>query len=341
MSQPSLYQPTPEALARARDVAGPKLRRLFEDGISPNTRRTVEASLRYFFGWTDVVYGMQPHLPVAPELVRTFIALELDPHPQWYQDLVDRGVARTTRPRSPATIQTRLAALSKAHRLAGVPEDHNPCKDPTVRELLTLGRRAARRRGWRPRQADAMTAERLESMVSTCDDDPRGLRDAALLRFMFSSGGRRRSEARAARIEDLQPDPGYGFIFTLRRSKTTEEPTLKAVFGRAATAMEKWLEVLSEASGPLFRRVDRHGNIGAEALSTDGINLIFKRRAEDAGLERLNITGHSARSGFVTTGMERGIPPVDLMAAAEMTTLTTLTRYGRQSDLRRSRASYL
>jgi integrase len=59
----------------------------------------------------------------------------------------------------------------------------------------------------------------LEAMLGTCDDSPAGIRDWALLLFAFGSGGRRRSEVAAARVEDLLPVDG-GYLFHLRRSKT-------------------------------------------------------------------------------------------------------------------------
>jgi integrase len=61
----------------------------------------------------------------------------------------------------------------------------------------------------------------LEALLATCDDTLAGVRDRALLLFGLGSGGRRRSEVAAARVEDLVAVDG-GYLFRLRCSKTDQ-----------------------------------------------------------------------------------------------------------------------
>ncbi|MBT2478125.1 tyrosine-type recombinase/integrase [Streptomyces sp. ISL-94] len=64
-------------------------------------------------------------------------------------------------------------------------------------------------------------------------------------------------------------------------------------------------------SGPAFRAVDRWGHLGTGRLSPDGCRLAITRSGRRAGLE-VKVTGHSMRSGFITTGARNGKRPDQL-----------------------------
>jgi hypothetical protein len=83
----------------------------------------------------------------------------------------------------------------------------------------------------------------------------------------FGSGGRRRSEVAAARVEDLAAVDG-GYLFRLRRSKTDQagEGLELPVLGRAARALAAWLAAADLTEGPLFRPLSWHGRLGAGPL---------------------------------------------------------------------------
>ena len=153
-----------------------------------------------------------------------------------------------------ATVQTRLAALSKAHELFIAANAHlnlgpevNPLRDPRVRQL--------------------------------------GKRDRTLLLFGWASGGRRRSEITAATFENVRRD-GDGFVYHLGRSKTNQgtrkDPkNLKPIQGAAAAALEAWMKALLEfriTHGPIFRSIlnDRI----AEPLRDGAAREIIRHRAE-------------------------------------------------------------
>ncbi|MDA5281053.1 hypothetical protein [Streptomyces sp. Isolate_45] len=65
------------------------------------------------------------------------------------------------------------------------------------------------------------------------------------------------------------------------------------------------------AVGPAFRGVDQWGHLGTRRLSPDGCRLVITRSAERAGLD-VRLTGHSMRSGFITTGSKKGKRPDQL-----------------------------
>ena len=68
-------------------------------------------------------------------------------------------------------------------------------------------------------------------------------------------------------------------------------------------------------SGPIFRRILPGGRAG-EALSDHAAALIVKRAAKAARLDPALFSGHSLRSGFVTSALARG---TDLFRVMDVT----------------------
>jgi hypothetical protein len=71
-------------------------------------------------------------------------------------------------------------------------------------------------------------------------------------------------------------------------------------------ALRRWLEVAPIDEGRVFRRIDRHGNLGI-ALSDRALGEIVAARASAAGLEG-DFAGHSLRAGFATAAARAGPP---------------------------------
>ena len=162
------------------------------------------------------------------------------------------------------------------------------------------------------RQKAPVTEAELKAMLATLPPTLVGIRDRALLLVGFV-GAFRRSELVALDVESVANDPA-GATISLDRSKVDQESTgfAKAMpFGATpescpVRALRAWLEAARITSGPLFRSVDRHGNVGAGR--TDGLTVarVVKRAALAAGLDADRFSGHSLRLGFVTTATRRG-----------------------------------
>lgn len=67
------------------------------------------------------------------------------------------------------------------------------------------------------------------------------------------------------------------------------------------------MEDLNDGSGPLFRPINRHGQLLAGRLTDRSVALIVKRRAGQAGLETASLAGHSLRSGLATAAAKAGL----------------------------------
>jgi integrase len=347
------------------------------EGQSANTRRTYETALLYWGAWYALRYG---HLLIAPVPFTVVIQFVLDhlqhnplaepsePSPfipssrssqhllpaQIDALLVRDGYKAKPGPWSLATVETRLAALSRAHdmliandRQRRSPED-NPLRSPAVRHLMSAVRRTYARRPPDQQRARPVAATRsvMHKLLETCGDDLIGIRDRALLLFGFASGGRRRSEIVAATLENVRRD-GDGFLYELRHSKTNQSgvrspENFKPIQGEAATALEAWLQELFRVritQGPLFRRI-LNGQIH-EPLKDAAVRDIVRRRAQMADQPLGKLSAHSLRSGFVTESGRQNIAIGEAMALTGHRSVQTFISYYRTGEAATSAAARL
>ena len=258
-------------------------------------------------------------------------------------------------PWSRATVETRLAALSRAHdvfianQVPPLPAAANPLRDPEVRSLLSAVRRVYARRppDHERRPPIAATRPIMEALLGTCQDDLPGIRDRALLLFGFASGGRRRSEIVAATLENVRRDGKGGFVFELNRAKRHESAAqapqnLKPIAGQAAVALEAWLKELFRAKiteGAIFRRV-QEGRI-TEPLQDRSVYNIIRRRAGLVEPPLGKLSAHSLRSGFVTESGRQNIPIGEAMALTGHRSVQTFIGYYRNGEVADSAAARL
>lgn len=324
---------------------------LLAQGSSPNTDRSYRAALRYWAAWFFARYLTPIALPATALVITQFIAdhagrevdgggVECELPSSLDAVLVAAGFKGQLGPMALATLEHRISVLSKQHQARGV---QNPCRDPGVRELLSRTRRAYAARGARGKRAPALVREPLQLMLDTCDDSLRGTRDRALLLFAWASGGRRRSEVAAARVEYLKR-VGDSFLYTLDRSKTNQAgadrpENDKPIQGQAAAALAEWLKQSGVVEGALFRRIRKGDRLG-EGLSDSAVRDIVKRRAAMAGLDE-EFSAHSLRSGFVTEASSQGVSLGDIMSMTGHSSVTTVLRYHRRAAITSNPAAQL
>ncbi|MFZ1340187.1 MAG: tyrosine-type recombinase/integrase, partial [Paracoccaceae bacterium] len=187
---------------------------------------------------------------------------------------------------------------------------------PFSAPLVQQARQKARRANARPRIPKSLkpiTRDVLETLLASCDDSHRGIRDRAMLMLAFASGGRRRSEVSNLSVEDIGRDDfaAKGLLWiTLLETKTTRKdqaPKLP-MKGRAARALVHWLEVLGEAKGPLFRPVSKSDRPLPRRLASDALRTILRHRLKLAGLPEDYASPHGLRAGFLTQAALDGAP---------------------------------
>lgn len=305
-----------------------RLRRLINDGTPPNTKKAYSSDIRYFWTWASAIgWTDEPIYPVPPEIVARFVVDHVDGLDEDVdEDLVSRGVKTKLGRHSMNTVDRRVSALSALHKTKGLP---SPIADPLVSQLLSKSRKAAARRGQRVNKKKAVIKTTLDAMLETCDSEKLiGIRDAALLLFGWASGGRRRSEIVGAEIDNLER-VGDSYVYHLGITKTEQEGEGGSVpiTGRAATALTKWLEASKIDKGPIFRSIDRHGNISKAALGDRSVALIVKSRVKAASFNPSIYAGHSLRSGFLTEVGIQGKSLLDAMALSRHKTVQVAAGY--------------
>jgi site-specific recombinase XerD len=275
-----------------------------------STRKAYGTDYRLFKAWCDAK-GVSS-LPAAPETVAAYIAAE----------------AQTAKP---STISRRVAAIRYAHKLAGI-------QTPTDAEGVKATMRGIRRTfgSARNKKAPAVAAKML-GMVATAPDSLTGLRDRALLLLGFA-GAFRRSELVALDVVDLE-ETETGMLVTIRGSKTDQErqgETIAIARGDIACpvkALREWLDAAGIEAGPLFRPINKAGTVAACRLTCRSVANIVKAYAGRAGFDASTFSGHSLRSGFLTSAAGKGASIFKMMDVSRHKSVDTLRGYVRDAEL--------
>jgi integrase len=85
--------------------------------------------------------------------------------------------------------------------------------------------------------------------------------------------------------------------------------------------------------GPVFRTIDRWGNVRAGSLSGNAIALIVKGCATRAGMDADRFAAHSLRSGFITEAANAGVQSRDIMAQTGHNSETVMLGYIQDAGL--------
>ena len=284
--------------------------RMFVDASIPdNTRRAYRADWADWSAWATAK-GVSS-LPGNPAHVAAY--------------LTDLSSTKKT-----STVARRMAAIRKAHELAGHPT-------PTVHPIVQAALKGVRReKGTRVEGKSPLVLADIEKMVKATKDDLSGKRTRALLLVGFA-GAFRRSELANLEVADLTWSE-HGVVILVRRSKTDQEgeghtKAIPYVGGHmcAALALAQWLNAASIRNGPVFRGLTPKG-VSAQRLTDGSIAQLVKVAAEDAGIDPTNVSGHSLRAGHVTEARSQGVPDADTMAVTGHKRIETLNLYDRRGN---------
>ena len=273
--------------------------------VSENTRRAYQGDLADFLKWGGSV-------PCSPEGLAAYIASRANTH-------------------SPHTITRRVVGISRAHVSQRMPD---PAKTDLVRTVL----RGVRKTHGKPqRQAAPLLKQDLLAILPLMHGS-KGLRDRALLLLGFAAA-LRRSELVTLDVQDLE-FVSEGMLVHLRRSKTDQEGAGRKIavpHGRTSAcpvkAVREWLEHAHIESGAVFRSISKGHAIASDRLTGPSVALILKSYAEKAGLLAVNISGHSLRSGLVTSAAQVGVAAHKIQQQTGHRSAEMLARYIRDANL--------
>lgn len=101
---------------------------------------------------------------------------------------------------------------------------------------------------------------------------------------------------------------------------------------RPVLLLEQWLAAAEISDGLIFRSVALGGKLG-ERLTDDCMARRLKRVAKAAGLDHRIYSGHSLRSGFLTSAAEAGASIWKMMDVSRHKSMDTLRGHVRDADL--------
>ncbi|WP_348749641.1 site-specific integrase [Pseudomonas rhodesiae] len=279
-----------------------------------NTRRSYRAAIEHFeVGWGGF-------LPATSDSVARYL-------------VAHAGVLAVN------TLKLRLSALAQWHTSQGFPD---PTKTPVVRKVLK-GIRAVHPA--REKQAEPLQIQQLEQVVAFLEREAkaasesqetarllRAKRDRALILLGFWRGFRS-DELCRLQVEHVQVTPGAGISLYVPRSKGDRDNLGKTYHTPAllrlcpVQAYGDWLSVAALVRGPVFRGIDRWGNVGEEGLHPNSVIPLLRQVLERAGIAAELYTSHSLRRGFATWAHRNGWDLKSLMSYVGWTDMKSAMRY--------------
>jgi integrase len=166
----------------------------------------------------------------------------------------------------------------------------------------------------------------------------KGVRDMALLLTGFA-GAFRRSELVALQVADIQ-FVKEGAVIRIRRSKTDQIGCGRRIaipYARGktcpVTAIQVWIEQADITDGCLFRRINKYGTVMNAGITPQSVALVVKERAQAAGLDAAQYSGHSLRAGLATSAAKAGVAGWKIRQQTGHKSDAMLNRYIRDSQL--------
>jgi integrase len=298
--------------------------RYIDAATRDNTRRSYRAAIEHF----EVSWG--GFLPATGESVARYLA--------------DHAATLSIN-----TLKLRLSALAQWHASQGF---NDPTKAPMVRKVLK-GIRAlhpAREKQAAPLQLIHLEqaidwlqgeAERARQQQDACTV-LRCKRDAALILLGFWRGFRS-DELCRLQVEDVQAIAGAGITLYLPRSKSDREnlgrtyqtPALQRLC--PVQAYIDWISCAALVRGPVFRGIDRWGNLGTQPLHANSVIPLLRQVLERAGIAAAHYTSHSLRRGFATWAHHNGWDLKSLMSYVGWKDMKSAMRYVEVTPFRTAR----
>lgn len=283
-----------------------------------NTRRSYRSDWADFTAWCEK-YRRQS-MPASPDTVAYYLA--------------DRSQDLKT-----STLQRRLATISEAHRAAGV---ESPTKHTQVRYVWAG---ICREKGMAQRHAKPTLTKHIREMVEHLPDSLLGVRDRALILLGYA-GAMRRSELVGLDVTDLAIAE-EGLVVLIRKSKTDQVGVGRKIgipFGEhpetcPVRAVQAWIEEGDIDEGPLFRSVNKHGDVSDKRLSDQVVADVVKRSLRAAGKGTKKYAAHSLRAGLITQAAIAGVSERAIQDQSGHKSLAVMRRYIRDGSLFRENAA--
>lgn len=255
-------------------------------------------------------------------------------------DAVARYLADYASTLSGNTLRHRLAALSRWHLDQGFAD---PTKSSTIRQLLKGIRSVhnAPEKKARPleldvlEQVDAWLARNIAQAQRDADHAAElgFTRDRSLILLGFWRGFRSDELVRLS-VKNVQIVASEGMTCYLDRSKGDRQalgriykcPSLSRLC--PVTAFSQWITLAKLDQGPVYRSIDRWGNISDQAMHPNSLIPLLRNMLSLAGVAAVDeYSSHSLRRGLAGWARASGWDIKDLMEYVGWTDIKSAMRY--------------
>jgi len=242
-------------------------------------------------------------------------------------------------------LRQRLAALSRWHADQGFAD---PTKSPLVRQVLKGIRSIHAVPEKRARPLELAVLQQIDQWLDVAignaqrsGDRPallRQTRNRSLMLLGFWRGFRS-DELVNLRVENIEVTPGQGMACYLGRTKGDRQlqgrvfkcPALSRLC--PVTAFNAWIDLAGLTEGPVFRKIDRWGNVADESLHADSLIPLLRSLFAEAGVESPEeYSSHSLRRGFAGWTRASGWDIKELMEYVGWKDVKSAMRYLDASD---------
>lgn len=168
--------------------------------------------------------------------------------------------------------------------------------------------------------------DEIAKVLNVClaDDSPAGIRDAAIITLMHSTGCRR-AEVAGARRSNYDPAPrALQLIGKGNRQRTVY------LHARAGEWMNAWLARVPPGPGPLFCPIHWSGNLQPRHMTPPAVEGILTKRCRAAGVAEFN--PHDLRRTFISNFLDSGGDLPLAQRQAGHASVTTTALYDHRED---------
>ncbi|MDX1302808.1 tyrosine-type recombinase/integrase [Photobacterium sp.] len=195
-----------------------------------------------------------------------------------------------------ASLKRYIVTIGLVHRCHALPD---PCSHTEVK-LAMRKQRLEKHDDYR--HAKGFRDNHLQQLIALLDFSPKvkDIRDIAIWAVAFEAM-LKRSELADLTVDKLEVEKN-GLINIIIDER------IISLSNVASKALQRWLVVGIIDTGFVFRRIDRHSNIGDKPLDHSSIYRVFRRASEELGLPaKVIFSGQSPRVGAVKDLADSGL----------------------------------
>jgi integrase len=199
-----------------------------------------------------------------------------------------------------STIKRNVVSISVIHRFLEF-------QDPSSHQQIQLEIRSLRiAKPSSPQSAVALTQSHIDTLRNRWDvSETKMLRDLLIIELMFECA-LKRSHLCDMLCTDinhiLRPVESYVVTISGENYQLSDE---------TSRHLKRWTSILGTETGPLFRSIDRHGNIGFNPLDVSSVYRVFRAASDTLDLPE-HLTGQSPRAGAARQLASQGLSLKDI-----------------------------